>query len=234
MLAYAIRHAESVANVERNETVNLEAPLSSLGRRQSAALADRFSGTAVSAIYSSPYLRCIETAMPLATALNAPIHLLPELCEFHYFSDDAVPPSAALDTFDDIMHRHTQVQPCPDYAGAMEWPPVVESQQSLANRLHNLATLLKTRWLASDDAVVLISHGTPIARFIDAWLTGGPGQSYRFIIDNAAIAALRHFDEVSSLICLNDVSHLHGLPAPATANYRADGSLKAEPATAYH
>ena len=234
MLAYAIRHAESVANVERNETVNLDAPLSNLGRRQSAALADRLSRAPISAIYTSPYSRCIETAKPLAEALGLPIYLLPELCEFHYFPVDAKPPSVVLDTFEGIMQRHPQVRPCPDHLGAMAWPPVKESVESLVNRLQNLATLLKTRWQASDEAVVLISHGSPIAWLIEAWLTGDPGRSYRFVIDNAAMTALRFFDEVSSLICLNEISHLHGLPAPATANYCEDGSLKAEPATAYH
>src|SRR5688500_13545374 len=38
------------------------------GRRQPAALVDRFGGARDTAIYSSPFERCIETLEPLATA----------------------------------------------------------------------------------------------------------------------------------------------------------------------
>ncbi|HVP13444.1 MAG TPA: hypothetical protein VMV94_19885 [Phycisphaerae bacterium] len=51
----------------------------------------------------------------------------------------------------------------------------------------------KARWLAPDNVVILIGHGSPIARLIEAWLTDDqPGASLRFTIDNAAVAALRY------------------------------------------
>ena len=110
-----------------------------------------------------------------------------------------------------------------------------EPLPEMIRRMRALAVYLKSRWQGEEDAVVVISHGSPIARLIDGWLTdpGPPGPSFRFIIDNAAVSALRFHKGVSSLVCLNDVSHLVGMPAPAMANYREDGSIKPAPPSSY-
>ena len=78
-----------------------------------------------------------------------------------------------------------------------------------------------------------MSHGSPVARLIEAWLTDRPGPWFRFTIDNGAVAALRHHDGVSTLVCLNEISHLRGLPLPDGSNFLADGGVKPSPASAY-
>ncbi|MCZ6817552.1 MAG: hypothetical protein O7F76_12765 [Planctomycetota bacterium] len=40
------------------------------------------------------------------------------------------------------------------------------------------------------------------------------------------MTALRCHEDVSSLVCLNESSHLRGLPAPASANFDDSGRIK--------
>ena len=58
--------------------------LSTQGRVQADELADRLSGLAISAIYSSPLERALETAAPLASKLAMPVQQAPGLLELDF------------------------------------------------------------------------------------------------------------------------------------------------------
>ncbi|MFQ5430805.1 MAG: histidine phosphatase family protein [Phycisphaerae bacterium] len=223
MLVYAIRHAESLSNVRQAEGLN--AGLTELGRRQAAALADRLRAAGLAAVYSSPFARCIESAMPLAEALGLPIRVRADLCEHHH-----LPPGTRVDLglepMEHLGRRHPLVISCEDQQESPGWVPADETFSALVARMRRFAAFLKTRWTGEDEVVAVFSHGSPIARFIEAWLTDEAGPSFRFIIDNGTIAALRHLGGVSTLVCLNEASHLRGLPVPAAANFAADGTIR--------
>ncbi|HVP13442.1 MAG TPA: histidine phosphatase family protein [Phycisphaerae bacterium] len=227
MLAYVIRHAESVANTRADPGLNTA--LSPLGNRQAKALARRFARPEITAIYSSPFLRAIQTALPIARQLHLPIRIRPELCEFQ-----GLLPGTHLDLgLDDIAtitQRHPEAISCPDlsgpFAGPFSWPPPDETLSDMIARVRSFANSLKARWLSPDDVIIAVGHGSPSARLIEAWLTDQPGPSFRFAIDNAAVAALRYLNGVSSLVCLNEISHLRDLPPSERSNYRPDGSIK--------
>jgi broad specificity phosphatase PhoE len=233
MLLYTIRHAESLANAELAESLNTG--LSPLGFQQAEALARRFEHVSMQAVYSSPFRRSIETAVPLSGTLGLPIRIRPELCEFQGLTSvtSATQVKLGLDDIDAIAWRHPQVSRCPDYGGAYQWPPADESVADMIARTRSFARYLKARWHQPEDTVVVIGHGSPIARLIEAWLTDQPGPAFRFTIDNAAVAALRYVDEVSSLVCLNEISHLRVLPVSPRGNYREDGSIKPVPPGGY-
>ncbi len=57
-------------------------PLSELGYSQAIALADRLSQVRIDRIFTSPFLRTIQTADPLARILQLPIQLEWGLCEW--------------------------------------------------------------------------------------------------------------------------------------------------------
>ncbi|MCB9858492.1 MAG: histidine phosphatase family protein [Phycisphaerales bacterium] len=229
MLAYLVRHAESLSNIRQTDRLN--EGLSDLGKRQIDALTDRLSAANVAAIYSSPFERCIASATPLATRLSLPIRIRPELCEFHQLPEGSER-SHELETIEVIASRHSIARPCEDYNGQFLWAPTDEPFDRLLARTRRFQAYLKERW-SDGKSVAVFSHGSPIARLIDAWLTDVAGPSFRFIIDNAAVSAVRHHAGVSSLVCLNDVSHLSGLPAPKAGNYSDDRTIKAVPPSAY-
>jgi len=65
-----IRHGQSEGNAERRFGGHTATPLSALGRRQAEATAHALSREPITAIYSSDLLRAVETATPLARALD--------------------------------------------------------------------------------------------------------------------------------------------------------------------
>ena len=67
---YVVRHGESEANREGRYQGRHESPLSALGHRQAAALANALAASKVTCVISSPLRRCIETALPLAARLG--------------------------------------------------------------------------------------------------------------------------------------------------------------------
>ncbi len=62
-------------------------PLTDLGHRQAAALAGALVNPPPVALYSSLALRCRQTLQPLASRLELPIIVLPDLRETHGFVD---------------------------------------------------------------------------------------------------------------------------------------------------
>lgn len=229
MLAYVVRHGESLSNLKQTDSLN--STLSDLGRQQAQAIAERLGGARLAAIYSSPFSRSIETAIPLADRLTMPIRIRPDLCEHHMLPAGSER-QHEVEPLETIMRAYPQVTGCADHEGPFDWVRTDETLEQLVQRSHRFQAFLKKRW-GDDDAVIVFSHGSPTARLIDAWLTNTPGPSFRYIIDNAAVSAVRHHQGVSSLVCLNDISHLTGLPAPASGNYTDDRTIKAAPPTGY-
>ena len=230
MLTYAIRHAQSRFNTGHDP--GLDSDLTDLGRRQVEALARRFSGAPVAAVYSSPFKRCLQTAIPVARALGLAVRIRPELCEFHNLPTGA-PPPIELPDIAALVSAHPGVMPDPDFAEPVRWPRLDESRSDMIARMRLFAGHLKTRWIGMDDTVLVFSHGSPIARLVDAWVSEAPGPSFRFIIDNATVNALRFAGGIASLICLNEASHLQGLEPPAQANLDTRGLIKPQAPSSY-
>jgi probable phosphoglycerate mutase len=224
MLAYIVRHAESLRNAGSASSLN--SGLTPLGRDQAAALARRLGVIDFTAVYSSPYERCLQTASAIVSRSGAEIRIRAELFECHH-----LPPGQTVDTdlppLDVLLGGWPSVRPCPDGPQEPEWPALDESANELFARMRRMATYLQARWTGLDDAVLVVTHGSPAARLIEAWLLVAPGPSYRFVVDCGTVSAVRYLDGVSSLLCLNDVSHLAGLPVPGISNYDAGGAFKA-------
>ncbi|WP_425508684.1 histidine phosphatase family protein [Stenotrophomonas oahuensis] len=81
-----IRHAESVANAGRRTFDPGTIGLTDAGVLQAEALAKSW-GRTPSKLISSPFLRALDTAKPLATRFGLPIHV-GDLQEFTYLSPD--------------------------------------------------------------------------------------------------------------------------------------------------
>jgi phosphohistidine phosphatase SixA len=67
MIVYLVRHGRAGRRAEWEGDDRLR-PLDERGRRQANALAAQLDGHELSRILSSPFVRCVETVMPLAEA----------------------------------------------------------------------------------------------------------------------------------------------------------------------
>ena len=77
-----IRHAMPVPPVETMTEVEDDArSLSDEGRSEAELLAERLSGEPVTAVFSSPYRRAVETVQPIAAHHGLDVAILPDLRE---------------------------------------------------------------------------------------------------------------------------------------------------------
>lgn len=77
---YLVRHAKAG---ERRlwEGDDVERPLSKRGWRQSNAVAKRLAKKGATALYSSAYVRCVQTLEPLGAIIDRPVQIEPRLFE---------------------------------------------------------------------------------------------------------------------------------------------------------
>lgn len=80
-LIYLIRHAP--AGERGSGPEDFERPLSPRGIRQSAWLAGHLRDATITRVISSPYRRCLETALPLAAGHGVGVESAAELGEGH-------------------------------------------------------------------------------------------------------------------------------------------------------
>lgn len=87
MLQYLVRHGQSLSNAEDRVQGQADVGLSDLGRRQAAAVAERFratlAGDRIGEIWSSPLVRARDTAAAVAAALGLPVMVDDDLRELH-------------------------------------------------------------------------------------------------------------------------------------------------------
>ena len=130
---YLVRHAK--AGERRVWDGDDEArPLSKVGHKQSAAIAERLQAKGATSLYSSPYVRCVQTLEPLADRLGVEIHDEPRLREGAPFEAvlellGEVEAGAVLCSHGDIIpevvqalaRRGMEVQTSPDWRKASIW-----------------------------------------------------------------------------------------------------------------
>jgi len=106
---YLIRHAKAMDPSEWSENDELR-PLTADGRRQAAGLITLFADAALTALISSPHLRCVQTLEPLSEAWRMPVATSDAMAEGANVSDAtelmlsaAAAGPAALCTHGDVM-----------------------------------------------------------------------------------------------------------------------------------
>jgi phosphohistidine phosphatase SixA len=105
---YFVRHAKAGSRGHWQGDDRLR-PLSKKGAKQAEALVDAFKPFKISAIYSSPYLRCIQTVEPLARDRGLEVQETPALQEgrglrgAYEFMRDPKLDDAVLSTHGDVV-----------------------------------------------------------------------------------------------------------------------------------
>lgn len=79
---YVVRHAKAGSRGHWTGD-DRQRPLSKKGIKQAEALVEILAPFPITAIYSSPFLRCVETVEPLARARKLPVKQTPSLAEGH-------------------------------------------------------------------------------------------------------------------------------------------------------
>jgi len=105
---YVVRHAKAGSR-ERWTGDDRKRPLTKKGIKQAQDLVDVLAPYPVASIFSSPYLRCVQTVQPIAKRLRLKVEQSVSLAEghglagLHEFLDDDDLDNAVLCTHGDIM-----------------------------------------------------------------------------------------------------------------------------------
>ena len=199
MKLYIIRHGQTDWNVEGKIQGRQDIPLNAAGRSQAEMLAKGMEKRPVTAIYSSPQIRAMETAETLARAQGMAVIPVPELAEIGYGDWEGR-------TASDILAKERKLYEEWWQHPATVAPPGGETLNQVDVRCKKAWERIKGE-MKGDPAVV--AHGGTLAHFIVHLLEGQPDAA-EILVGNASITTIE-YDPVTgqcSLEGLNDCSHL--------------------------
>ncbi len=197
MLLYLVRHGESAHNAEGRIQGHSDVPLSELGRRQSAAVADAMADVPADALFVSPLRRALETAQPLAERTGLSISTDPRLMEI----DAGVFQNRLRTELPELYPEEYArwLSGDPDFA-----IPGGESRRALMARGDEaLHTIRQTGCLHA----VVVSHGGLLSAAIKV-LLGIPAHRHPFRLENGSISRIEWTDGRVKVLSLNETHHL--------------------------
>jgi len=187
-----VRHGETEANARRLLLGRADPPLTTLGRKQAAALAAAFPGP--DRIVSSPLLRARDTA----AAFGREVVVDERWIEMDYGRLDG---SEASSVSDEVWQRW---RTDPEFV-----PAGGEALAAVGRRVR--AACLELAAEAADRDVVVVSHVSPIKAAI-AWALGVPDVvAWRLWLDDAAACRIRTDGPWPMVLAFNQV--VAGVPA---------------------
>ncbi len=171
--------------------------LNEKGRTQALALAERLKHQPISAIYSSPLERCIETAEPLAAALGLTVIDEPGVIEVDYGQWRG----AALKD----LSQKPEWQLVQIYPGGFRFPEG-ETLREVQNRV--VTTLEELRLRHEGEAIALFAHGD-VLRTTLAYYLGVPLDLFQRIhINTASVSVIGFHHFGPQILRMNDTGDL--------------------------
>jgi ribonuclease H / adenosylcobalamin/alpha-ribazole phosphatase len=187
-------------SVQRRYAGRTDVPLTDLGVRQAAAAAKRLASAGITLIVTSPLSRAVRTAGEVAAVTGAQVATDEGFRETDFGAWEGL-------TFAEVRERW------PDELRA--WladpavaPPGGESFAEVSTRV----TGALHRALAGREgqAILIVSHVTPIKTLVAAALLAPPAALYRMHLDVAALSEIDWYpDGPAVLRSFNDTAHLH-------------------------
>jgi len=189
-----IRHGETDYNKKMHIAGRLpNVHLTQKGRHQAQSLAEKLAAAPIKAIYSSPLERALETAGPLAKALNLEIIPMPGLLETNCgeWQGQSVKK----------LRRQKIWQSVQQHPALFHFP----GGESIAECQHRMVQVIESvrQKYSEHDLLACFSHADPIKQVV-AYYLGLPLDNFqRLSIDVASVTALQITESGSRLIMLN-------------------------------
>ena len=191
-------------------------PLDDRGREQAARLAERFAGARLTAVYSSPLDRCVETMQPLATAAGLPIQTREGLIEMDAGSWTNRPLAQLRRT-----RRWRQVQEAPS---RFTFPGGEGFAEAQARALAEVNAIVARH---PRGRVAVGSHGDIIRMLIAHYAGAHLDLFQRTMSDPASVSVVYLGDGMPRILLVNDVGGgLARFAPPRRAGARARGNLR--------
>jgi broad specificity phosphatase PhoE len=204
-ILYLVRHGQRLDSIQKQwyspEENQYDPPLSPEGMKQAELIAQRLQAEPIDFIFSSPYLRALQTAHPIAEALNLPLYVEAGIGEWLGRSMISVEPNITPAyqrrkefSFLDFSHN-TRFVP--------NWPETVDECFA---RLNNTIQQLLDSY---EGNLLIVGHGRTVTGLAHV-LTQKPESQFKYGL--AALSTLRLHENSWQLELNSDESHLKAEP----------------------
>ena len=205
---WLIRHGDAIPGPDEIIPSGIydDLPLSSIGREQAQALAERLDGMHVDAIYSSPLKRCQQTAAPLAARLDLTPVIVPDIKEIRI--GDIRPLPADLNDLQALTKALQERQiDIVRIAGAEgNWDAIENSERSKDFRGRVVTAIDDIASNHGGQRVLVFAHGGVINAYAADVL--GLEKDFFFPCANTSITIVRAAGPHRVLYVMNDVAHI--------------------------
>lgn len=205
---FIVRHADAIP--EEDEIIPSgiydDLPLSSTGRKQALALAERLGGMSFNAIYSSPLKRCLETAAPLAERLRLEPVIVPKLAEIRLGEVVSLPQDGNdLEVLTKALQaRQLEIVRIAGTTGNWDTIPGSEPSKEFRKRVVTALDEIANRHIG--ERVLVFAHGGVVNAYAAEVL--GLEREFFYPAANTAISVVRVAGSQRVLFALNDLAHL--------------------------
>jgi broad specificity phosphatase PhoE len=180
---FLVRHAEAIANPELRYLGSRDDPLTERGQWQARQLAQAFAVLAPAAVYSSPLIRAVDTAVPIALVHGIAYTCDPRLVE------------GAMGTWEGLRRVEILARSPEDAVHHQRWeadpacaPPGGESLADVQVRVLACVHELAKRY--AGESVVIVSHVGPIKALLCAAIDVPLITSRRMFLDSATVSVI--------------------------------------------
>jgi broad specificity phosphatase PhoE/ribonuclease HI len=199
-----VRHGETEYTAQQRYSGRQDIPLSARGVAQAEALGRRIAALVphqVTALVSSPLVRCTATAEAIAEATGAPpVTVLPDLIECDLGQWDGR-------TFDEVRSRWP-AELAAFHRSTAAAPPGGESLQQVAKRVRRGVAELRQSY-PDGGTVVVVSHVWPLKLMLRDALAAGDAFLQRLLLATACVSVVDTYpDGTVAVHTVNDTSHL--------------------------
>lgn len=195
-----IRHGQTEWNrgAERFRG-HADLPLNQTGLAQAQKIATRLAGEKISALYSSPLQRALQTAQPLADAQHLEIQRHDGLLDINFGALEGMTVEEAKQAFPEVIEKWLTAP------GRVKFPKG-DSFKTMRTRIENMLDELAAKH--SGETVALVSHKVVCGAML-CFVLGLDGDAlWRIWQDNACVNAFEKRDAVWVVTLMNDVCHL--------------------------
>jgi len=204
MRLYLVRHGQTTWNADGRAQGHSDVDLDTVGQAQAERLVTFFRNKEVKRIFSSDLNRCVQTAAPLASALELEVETRPVLRERTF----GVLEGEHYTTLRAWFQGEARVQ------GLTEFDLRPDDGESVRDVWRRLEAFEKELRRMNENAVAIL-HGGSCGILMARLMRGNVESSRSLRFENAAVSELiRRPDGFWQLLRYNDSSHLHGLEVP--------------------
>ncbi len=195
-----VRHGEALGNEEHRFIGQSDTPLSSEGRRQAEAIADRLASQPVTRIVTSDLRRAYDTMVPLAERLGLPLELEPRFREIANGEWTGLLPEEIAAGWPDLWERYRGGEDVPR-PGGEQWADVAVRARTAFEELSRRAM----------GELVAVGGHAGVTLALISWASGMAGNRNFFRgpfgpLANGSISVIRL--PGPRVVAINDVGHL--------------------------